>query len=226
MIAAFGLDAKCAETVEARDTLIVQDDFAPAQPPVHPVNLKPVAGAACSVKLAPGLNVPKHREARPPQLIAELDPGAFPVTVPVPETPTLTVKSGGGTKAAGAGGVATITGWIEVVVWLVLVGVAAGVGVNVTVTVPPVLTVQLESVPLQPPPLQEEITNPEAGLAWSVTEVPVGKDAVQVDPQLIPLGVLVMLPEPFAATVSEKVEGVHTPPLPENQASPRRRPQV
>ena len=99
-------------------------------------------------------------------------------------------------------GVETITGWLEPVVVDVAVDVGAGAA-NVTLTVPPELTVQLDPVPLQPPPLQPVITFPEPGVAWSVTDVPVPKDAEQVPGQLIPLGELDTLPEPEAATVNE-----------------------
>jgi hypothetical protein len=99
-------------------------------------------------------------------------------------------------------GVETITGWLEPVVVDVAVDVGVGAA-NVTLTVPPELTVQLDPVPLQPPPLHPVITFPEPGVAWSVTDVPVPKDAEQVPGQLIPLGELDTLPEPEAATVNE-----------------------
>ena len=41
--------------------------------------------------MVPGLNVPKQREPLAPHEIDELDPGALPVTVPLPVAPTVTV---------------------------------------------------------------------------------------------------------------------------------------
>jgi len=48
--------------------------------------------------------------------------------------------------------------------------------------------------PLHPPKLESA-----AGVAVKVTEVPEEKLAVQVEPQLIPAGVLVTVPEPLPA---------------------------
>lgn len=58
-------------------------------------------------------------------------------------------------------------------------------------------------VPLQPPD-QPENDEPAAGVAVSVTAVPVAKFAVHVLPQLIPDGLLLIvpLPEPPAETVN------------------------
>jgi len=42
------------------------------------------------------------------------------------------------------------------------------------------------AVPVQPPPLQPMKTDPVAGVAVSVTSVPLAKLAVQVVPQSIP----------------------------------------
>ena len=52
-----------------------------------------------------------------------------------------------------------------------------------------------EAVPLQAPDHPAKV-DPEAGVAVSVTEVPLLKSAVQVAPQLIPEGALVMVPAP------------------------------
>jgi hypothetical protein len=91
--------------------------------------------------------------------------------------------------------------------------------------------------PLQSP-VNPENVNPEAGVAVSVTVVPLSKPALQVDGQLIPAGLLVTVPWPETATVTcaELVEAVanvaetdwslesviwhevplHAPPYPEN----------
>ncbi len=61
-------------------------------------------------------------------------------------------------------------------------------------------------VPLHAPPHPEN-AEPGAGVAVSVTDVPPGKDALQADPQLMPLGdeVTVPLPLPDLLTASEYV---------------------
>ena len=54
-------------------------------------------------------------------------------------------------------GVATMIGWVEVVVVEVEVVVVVELcWLKVTLTVPPSVTVQLDDVPLQPSPLQPE----------------------------------------------------------------------
>src|SRR5205809_7819545 len=85
--------------------------------------------------------------------------------------------------------------------------VPAGVTVRVEVcTVKVAVTVvAAESVtthvpaPEQLPPLQPVKVEPAAGVAVSVTAVPLAKLAVQVAPQLIPTGALVTVPLPVPA---------------------------
>ena len=60
-------------------------------------------------------------------------------------------------------------------------------------------------VPLQPPPLQPANVDPEAGVAVSVTIVPVTYASEQSDEQLIPAGLLVTVPLPTRVTVSVAV---------------------
>src|SRR6266550_3954752 len=62
-------------------------------------------------------------------------------------------------------------------------------------------------VPEHPPPLQPVKVEPAAGVAVSVTTVPLAKLAEQVAPQVIPAGELVTVPLPVPAllTVSAKV---------------------
>jgi hypothetical protein len=79
--------------------------------------------------------------------------------------------------------------------------------VAVTLLAAFITTEQEVPVPLHVP-LQPEKVEPEAGVAVRVTLVPLAKDALQVSPQLIPLGneVTVPLPLPDLLMVSENVE--------------------
>jgi hypothetical protein len=65
------------------------------------------------------------------------------------------------------------------------------------------VTLQLP-VPLQAP-LQPVKVEPLAGLALSATAVPAAKLALQADPQLIPLGLLVTVPLPVPALATDRV---------------------
>src|SRR5204862_7070659 len=83
--------------------------------------------------------------------------------------------------------------------------------VKVAVTVVAAETVTTHvPVPEHPPPRQPVKVEPAAGVAVSVTAVPLEKLAEQVAPQLIPAGELVTVPLPVPAllTVSAKVGGV------------------
>ena len=62
-------------------------------------------------------------------------------------------------------------------------------------------------VPEQPPPLQPVKVEPAAGVAVSVTAVPLVNEAEHVAPQEMPAGALVMvpLPAPLELTVSVKL---------------------
>ena len=70
--------------------------------------------------------------------------------------------------------------------------------VAVTVVFAVRVTVQ-EPVPVQPLPLQPANTEPTAGVAVKVTVAPDANLAEQVDPQLIPEGLLVTVPVPVPA---------------------------
>src|SRR5207247_631336 len=78
--------------------------------------------------------------------------------------------------------------------------------VAVTVVAAESVTTQVP-VPEQPLPLQPLKAEPAAGVAVSVTAVPLAKLAAQVTPQLIPTGALVTVPLPVPAllTVSAKL---------------------
>src|SRR5256886_7592197 len=57
-------------------------------------------------------------------------------------------------------------------------------------------------VPEQPPPLQPVKVEPAAGVAVSVTTVPLAKLAVHVAPQVIPAGALAAVPLPVPPRVT------------------------
>jgi hypothetical protein len=69
------------------------------------------------------------------------------------------------------------------------------------------MTVVQVPVPLHPPPLQPTKIEPDVAAAVSVTELPVGNEALQVSPQLMPAGLLVTVPVPPPAFVTVSVEG-------------------
>ena len=70
-----------------------------------------------------------------------------------------------------------------------------------TVVFWPRITTQVP-VPAQPPPLQPEKVAPPDGVAVNVTDVPLLNAAVQVAPQLMPVGFDVTVPVPATTTES------------------------
>jgi len=80
------------------------------------------------------------------------------------------------------------------------------VNVNVAVTdCAAVIVTWHVPVPEQPPPLQPVNVEPAATVAVSVTTVPCVNEAAQVEPQLIPAGELVTVPEPEPAFATVSV---------------------
>src|SRR5437870_1208879 len=80
-----------------------------------------------------------------------------------------------------------------------------GVKVAVTVVAAETVTTQVPG-PQHPPPLQPLKVEPVAGIAVSVTAVPLAKLAEQVAPQVIPAGELVTVPLPVPAGVTVRVK--------------------
>ena len=78
---------------------------------------------------------------------------------------------------------------------------AAGANVAVALFAASTVTVEVAPVPAQAP-LQPVNTEPLAALAVSVTVVPEAMLTLQVDPQLIPLGDEVTVPDPVPALVT------------------------
>src|SRR5207249_4073633 len=74
----------------------------------------------------------------------------------------------------------------------------------VTVVLAVSVTLQVP-VPKQPPPLQPVKIEPLAGVAVSVTKVPLSNEAEQVAPQLIPAGFEVTVPLPVPALLTARV---------------------
>src|SRR2546422_852650 len=67
-----------------------------------------------------------------------------------------------------------------------------------------IVTTQIP-VPLHPAPLQPLNTDPLAGTADNVTDVPMTNDALHVAPQIIPAGLLVTVPPPLPVLVTVRV---------------------
>src|SRR3989441_2703522 len=80
-----------------------------------------------------------------------------------------------------------------------------GERVAVTVVAGETVTTQVR-VPEQPPPVQPVKVEPAAGVAVSVTAVPLAKLAVQVAPQVMPAGELVTVPLPVPAGVTVRAK--------------------
>src|SRR5438552_11193119 len=110
------------------------------------------------------------------QVAPQVMPAGKLVTVPLPVPAGVTVR---------------------VKVWSVKVAVTVVAALSVTTQVP---------VPEHPPPLQPLKVEPMAGLAVSVTAVPLVKLAEQVAPQVIPAGKLVTVPLPVPAGVTVRVK--------------------
>src|SRR5438309_3904822 len=133
-------------------------------PPLQPLKIEPVAGAAVNVTAVP---LAYGAEQVAPQVI----PAGALVAVPLPVPAVLTVRWKVGT-------------------------------VNVAVTVVDALRVTVQvPVPVQPPPLQPLNRESVAEGAGEVTAVPLAYGAEQVAPQVIPAGVLVIVPRPVPVVV-------------------------
>jgi hypothetical protein len=118
-----------------------------------------------------------------------------PVGVPVPEVgETFAMKE-------------TLVPAFACVVEMVKVVVVAVFRLNVAVTDCAILIVITQlPVPAQPPPLHPVKTEPAAALADRVTPVPLAKFVLQVPGQVMPAGMLVTVPEPVPAKLTDSAK--------------------
>src|SRR5438552_3293046 len=169
----------------------------PEQPlPLQPLKVEPAAGAAVSVTAVP---LVKLAEQVAPQVIpaGELVTVPLPVpagvTVSVTAVPLVKLAEQVAPQVIPAGELVTVPlpvpagVTVRVKVWSAKVAVTVVAALRVTVQGP---------LPEQPPPLQPLKVEPAAGVAVSVTAVPLVKLAEQVAPQVIPAGELVTVPLP------------------------------
>lgn len=139
----------------------------PVQAPLQPAKVEPLVAAAVSVTDAPLAKLAL-------QVLPQLIPPVFEVTVPAPEPAFATVSA-------------------NVVVWLANVAVTERAAVIETVQV---------LVPVHAP-LQPLNVEPLAAAADNVTDVPLAMLALQVAPQLIPPVFDVTVPVPVPALVTD-----------------------
>jgi hypothetical protein len=156
--------------------------------------LKVAVTEAFVVKVNVQVEVPVHAPDQPPKV----DP-ADGVAVNVTAVPLVKDALQVAGQVIPAGLLVTVPAPVPVSV-TVSVGDAGPVKVAVAEVFAEMLNVQVD-VPLQAPdhPLN---VDPDAGVAVSVTDVPVSKLALQVLPQLMPLGVLVTVPLPVPARLT------------------------
>ena len=156
-------DENIAETLCAAFIVTLQLPVPPQAPP-QPAKLEPLAGVAVRLTCVPAAKLALH-------VVPQLIPAGALLTVPLPVSPTVSVKEDGG--------------FCE--------------NVADTFCTAFMVTVQLP-VPLHAPP-QPANPQPAAGVAVKLTKVPRVKPALQVAPQLIPAGELVTVPLPVSLIV-------------------------
>src|SRR5437667_9729918 len=144
--------------------------------------------------------VPEHP---PPLQPVKVEPAAA-VAVNVTAVPLAKLAEQVAPQLIPAGALVTVP--LPVPAGVTVRGKVCSVKVAVTVVAAESVTTHAP-VPEQPPPLQPLKVEPAAGVAVSVTAVPLAKLAVHVAPQVIPAGELVTVPLPVPAvlTVSGEV---------------------
>src|SRR5438093_415988 len=178
----------------------------PAQLPLQPVKVEPAAGPAVSVTAVSLANVAEQVPGpvqQPPLQPVKVEPAAG-VAVSVTAAPLANVAEQVVPQEIPAGALVTVP--VPAPVLLTVSEKLCSAKVAVTVVAAPSVTEQVP-VPVQPPPLQPVKAEPAAGVAVSVTAVPLANVAEQVVPQAIPAGALVTvpLPAPLGLTVNVKV---------------------
>src|SRR5438046_6701741 len=156
----------------------------------------------CSVKVAvtvvPAESVTTHvpvPEQPPPLQPVNAEPAAG-AAVNVTAVPLIKLAEHVAPQVIPAGALVTVP--LPVPAGVTVRVKVCSVKVAVTVVAPETVTTHVP-VPEHPPPLQPVKVEPAAGVAVSVTAVPLVKLAEQVTPQLIPTGALVTVPLPVPA---------------------------
>src|SRR6266403_296346 len=147
------------------------------------------------------VQVPAPAQPLPLQPV-KVDPAAG-VAVSVTTVPVVKVVEQVGSQAIPAG--ALVTAPLPVPALVTESAKDDCMKVAVTEVAALIVTVQVP-VPVQPPPLQPVKVEPAAGVAVSVTTVPVVKAVEQVGSQAIPAGALVTAPLPVPALVTESAK--------------------
>src|SRR6266403_5304106 len=142
-------------------------------------------------------------EQPPPLQPVKVDPAAG-VAVSVTAVPLVNEKAQVAPQEMPAGALVTVP--LPAPVLLTVSAKLWSASVAVTDVAALIVTVQVPA-PVQPPPLQPVKLEPAAGVAVSVTAVPLVNEKAQVAPQEMPAGALVTvpLPAPVLLTVSEKL---------------------
>src|SRR5438093_1194333 len=168
--------------------------------PLTPVTLVKLAVTACAALMVT-LQVPVP--AQLPLQPVKVEPAAG-VAVSVTAVPLANVAEQVVPHEIPAGALVTVP--VPAPVLLTVSEKLCSAKVAVTVVAAPSVTEHVP-VPVQPPPLQPVKVEPAAGVAVSVTAVPLANVAEQVVPQAMPAGALVTVPvpAPLGLTVNVKV---------------------
>ena len=158
-----------------------------------------------AVTVVPAESVTTHvpvPEQPPPVQPLKVEPAAG-VAVSVTAAPLVKLAEQVAPQVIPAGALVTVP--LPVPAGVTVRVKVCSVKVAVTVVAPETVTTHVP-VPEHPPPLQPVKVEPAAGVAVSVTAVPLAKLAEQVAPQVIPAGLLVTAPAPAPALETVRVK--------------------